>query len=624
MSPKPSAQLWQKARVPLATGVVYLLAACWVCRPLLAHFGQALPFGSTPNPQDTLYFQPADSHQLYWFLWLFLDNFWEGRSLIANPYEFGALQSSNLHSMGLWGFPLQLGFALFSPLGNYRAYNLLVLLSFPLTGLVQYGLLRAFRIRPLWAFLGGFLFAFAAFRKTQMFAGHANGFLFFHLPLTCWLLKRAFEQVSLRGAHLAGMTLLACAFGEWHNFYYSSWFWGAFVLFLFFREGLHRRWREARVQLLLGIVFLWEMSGAAWTLWMRQISIVGTVAEQNRGMGWVRGNSPPWQSLFEPGRIADRDVYYGAQVESALYFSNAALVCVAVALSIIGVIRLVRSQNEATAQSLEVGAGLKGTDLAFFGVTFGVGIWLSLGMTADRVLPLYSLLFKYLPYWDLARVPTRISYLGYFGFSFAVAWIFHAYQAQTSRLPAPARQLAFALCVAAVFTPITEHLILSAPPILSAVPQEKNEATQSLRAAPAGTVLYLPVHAVDSSQHAAWEHYTTLVRKPFVNGYAPNAPVIAQKLVRRLSSTINKGKFPVALQEELYELGVRYVVYDRSLRFLRPPKISKNWHQELVKADVLRELAQDGPVTLYALEPPSQRATSPAPNLSSPTPSPSP
>lgn len=624
MSQNRSAQRWRKVSVPLAAGIFYLLAACWVCRPLLAHFGHSLPFGSTPNPQDALYFQPADSHQLYWFLWLFLDNFWEGRSLIANPYEFGALQSNDLHSMGLWGFPMQLGFALFSPLGTYRAYNLLVLLSFPLTGLVQYGLLRAFRIRPLWAFVGGFLFAFASFRKTQMFAGHANGFLFFHLPLTCWLLKRAFAQVSLRGAHLAGVSLLACAFGEWHNFYYSSWFFGAFVLFLFFREGLYRRWREFRVQLLLGIVFLWEMSGAAWTLWMRQISIVGTVAEQNRGMRWVRGNSPPWQSLFDPGRIANRDVYYGAQVESALYLSNAALACVLLAFLTVGLVHLLQTRSLTPASSTSDETGRGGADLAFFGATFVVGVWLCLGITADRVLPLYSLLFDYLPYWDLARVPSRISYLGYFGFSFVVAWVFHAYQAWISRLPVRGRQLALGLCIAAVILPIAEHLYLSAPPILSAVPDRQNAARKSLEEAPAGTVLYLPLHAVDSSQHAAWEHYTTLVRKPFINGYAPNAPLSAQKLVRRLASTLNKGKFPIALQEELYALGVRYVLYDRSLRFLRPPKTARGWQQKLMKSSALRQLVQDGPVTLYALEPPSIRQNASSQGTPLPPASPSP
>ncbi|MET0386643.1 MAG: hypothetical protein ABW321_11820, partial [Polyangiales bacterium] len=162
-------------------GLVYLGLGLWSMRPLPWQLGNALSYGTTPKVQPVGPVAPSDSHQLLFYNWLFVDNVRSGRSPVANVYEFGPLDPRDLHTLGLWAFPMQLVFWLLLPFGMLTAYNLQLILSFPLTGLAQYGFARRLGAARPAAFLAGLVLAFAVSRKQQMVSGHANGFLYLHL-----------------------------------------------------------------------------------------------------------------------------------------------------------------------------------------------------------------------------------------------------------------------------------------------------------------------------------------------------------------------------------------------------------------------------------------------------------
>ena len=128
---KPAAGL---ALLLLVVGVV-------VSRPLASHRSDSLPLTArAPLDRAVLTGAPGDTLQLYYQLWLVRDGLLGPTPLFRDPYQFRLDGPRwNLPQSFL---PLSLPFTLLAALDPHAGYNLLVLLSFPLSGLAAYAAAR--------------------------------------------------------------------------------------------------------------------------------------------------------------------------------------------------------------------------------------------------------------------------------------------------------------------------------------------------------------------------------------------------------------------------------------------------------------------------------------------------
>jgi len=607
-NPEGALWRWVRRRAGLLLFVAYLVGGLYLSRPVLSEVTSAIPFGTTTKEQDLekLALRPADSSQFLYFNWNFADNLENGRNPFANVYEYGPLNERGLHSMGLWGFPLQLPFAvLYWLFGLAFAYNFILIATFPLTGLLQYWFVRTLDVTRPFAALAGLVYAFALFRRVQMFSGHGNGFLFFHLPLASACMVLAVRRGSWKWGVGAGLAIVSIAFGEWHDFYYSSLFWAPFMAWLLWTSDVVKRWRERGLQAACFTILGFELIGVAYALWLKSTLIAGTAASTNRGLASVKGRSPSPLRLFEQSRYLSADIWAGADVESALYLGNALLITLAIAVVAWAVIR-----RRGGSAAVEVSPFSRRSTLLFFIGATVASTWLALGTTPDRIIPVYELLFDYLPFWKLSRVPTRIMYLAHFGLAVVVALVFQRLLLEARARGGPrVERGVWALFFMGTIS-ISYDIVWSGPQaFLSKLPSGDNAVVRTLSALPdddKSVILYLPIYSADGSQNAAWEIYTTVMKRPFLNGYAPTAPLAAKELLARLK-VMNDGKLPLQLHEELWALGVRHVVVDKKIRFLRSAKAKRRYINDLVKAGVMVEVERADGVIRYALKDPEER-----------------
>ncbi|RJX35230.1 MAG: hypothetical protein C4525_04790 [Desulfarculus sp.] len=219
----------------LLIALVLLALAQAYTWPLSRFLSQAIPysFHAAPTyqtqpgaPPPTLV--PGDHLQFYYWCWLFTDNLTGPSRMFTNPYEFNTFLSPGLR--GVYAlFPFSALYALLRPLGPLTAYNLLVLLSFVLAGLLAYVWARDL-LQDRWAaLLAALCFALLPARTSEVAGGHLYGFVAFMLPLCLWCLGRAW-RASLAGRRAAwlawgagaGGALLVAALLDPHLIYYLA------------------------------------------------------------------------------------------------------------------------------------------------------------------------------------------------------------------------------------------------------------------------------------------------------------------------------------------------------------------------------------------------------------------
>ena len=191
---------WQHAGVLLLYALL-TLAMTW---PLVLHLGTGVL-----GP-------PGDNLEYVWKLWWFKEALWErGVSPLSHPgvfYPFGyplALgETTMVHTV--LGLPLTL------VLGEVAAYNVMMCLSFVLSGYGLFVLLRELDCLPAAAIIGGAIFAFAPYRLAHLGAGHLPLMGTGWVPLTFWALERLLKRASWRYALLAGFFFALLALSSWY------------------------------------------------------------------------------------------------------------------------------------------------------------------------------------------------------------------------------------------------------------------------------------------------------------------------------------------------------------------------------------------------------------------------
>ena len=214
----------------------FSLLGIYASYPLIKYLTVALPYVLLPAQNaELLPLVPGDHLQVYYWFWLLKDNFFGLSHLFTNPYEFNI--AGNPISQGYVQFPYSLLFIPLSVFGNITAHNLLVLLSFPFSGLAMFYLLRCWVSSRSAALVGAVFFSLAPARQAQLFSGHINAQVYFLLPLFLLLFEKGFRQARPGLIVLAGICLLSLGPVEPHLVYYFSLFLAVYLPARFLGEA---------------------------------------------------------------------------------------------------------------------------------------------------------------------------------------------------------------------------------------------------------------------------------------------------------------------------------------------------------------------------------------------------
>ena len=309
---------------------------------------------------------PAGDHlQSVYRLWLVGHQLANGAAPWEDPYSFQPLAEPQTVLAG-WPFGLvywPLG-ALFGPV---VAWNLLLLGTIVVAGLLTYLWLRALELGPWAAAIGGLAFAVAPYRLDQSASGHLLGWAAVFLPLALLGIERARVASTPRRAHgwgaLTAAALASIALsGQLHLAL------GAVPFVLAYALVRRRR-----------IPLVWTVAGsvaaAAVGLLVRYTLIAGSAEDQGRSLADVRRFQAEWADLFNrwhrPG--SEEFVYFGWLTP---------------VLAVVGLVVLWRGRR-------------------WLAVLLGLGAIVPILLALGTNLPTYSVLWHALPPLRFPRVPER-------------------------------------------------------------------------------------------------------------------------------------------------------------------------------------------------------------------------
>ena len=309
---------------------------------------------------------PAGDHlQSVYRLWLVGHQLANGAAPWEDPYSFQPLAEPQTVLAG-WPFGLvywPLG-ALFGPV---VAWNLLLLGTIVVAGLLTYLWLRALDLGPWAAAIGGLAFAVAPYRLDQSASGHLLGWAAVFLPLALLGIERARVASTPRRAHgwgaLTAAALASIALsGQLHLAL------GAVPFVLAYALVRRRR-----------IPLFWTVAGsvaaAAVGLLVRYTLIAGSAEDQGRSLADVRRFQAEWADLFNrwhrPG--SEEFVYFGWLTP---------------VLAVVGLVVLWRGRR-------------------WLAVLLGLGAIVPILLALGTNLPTYSVLWHALPPLRFPRVPER-------------------------------------------------------------------------------------------------------------------------------------------------------------------------------------------------------------------------
>ena len=505
---------WLVAALALVAGLV-------VARPLPWELTRGLPVGARqPVDVAVLSRQPSDTLQLYYQMWLVRDGLLGPTPLFTDPYQFRI--NGPRRNLAQTFLPLSLPFTLLSVFGPHAAYNLLVLLSFPATGLAAYGLARQLTGAPVAALVVGVGFPLLPARLDPLFGGQPAGFAVALVPAALWGVDVALTRGRVRGGVGGGLAVLALAMLEPQYTYLTVGLAAGHVA----TRGLGRTGRRTWAPLAAFGLLL--AASVGWVFMLRQAFVLGSIADVARGIGEVR--------LFSPGPIAlARPATYGGSVLAVL--------------TLLGVMAGRRAGN----------GGLR----VLYGAVFASGLVLIVGPTLSW-FRLYEALHRWLPLFAMIRNPRKFELLVAVGGLVLAAF---GARAVLDRLAAASARRR--LIVAGALT----GLVLVATPPWHGIAVARfgdSPVYEALRQG-ATRVLYLPIWPGDNAHSSVYLYAITRTRVPTLNGYSPFVPRHYLQDVFQPLEALNAGDLGPVEASALHQLGVSHVVVDRSVF---PPQVS--------------------------------------------------
>lgn len=196
--------------------------------------------------------------------------------------------------------------------------------------------------------------------------------------------------------------------------------------------------------------------------------------------------------------------------------------------------------------------------LLLYGAGFLLALTLSLGPSLDPVLPLYRLLYTYLPYFNYPRSPARLMVVTFTALAVLAGLALRRLPAGSrwARAAVPAIALGTALEYAP-FQPVGITRLDPANPLYGTVGREVGD----------GRFLAIPLFPGDSHQSSVYQFYVTTTRAKMVNGYNP---LVSRSYVEGIFDrlvNLNLGEIRPREYELLKALRVRFLVVHEELFF---------------------------------------------------------
>lgn len=205
--------LREHALVMLAFLAISVLAT-W---PLAAHLS------------DGVLGPPGDNYEYLYKIWWFTTALGQGASPLTNPNVFyPAGYDVSLSETTLANMALALPFA--ALWGEVVAYNVVVLLTFALSGWAAYVLVRSLTGSRAGAAVAGLIFAFSPFRMAHLGAGHLPLLGTQWIPLAFLFVERAIRSRRAQDGALAGLFYGLTALSSWYYAYMIGLFLALFAL----------------------------------------------------------------------------------------------------------------------------------------------------------------------------------------------------------------------------------------------------------------------------------------------------------------------------------------------------------------------------------------------------------
>ena len=205
----------------------------------------------------------------------------------------------------------------------------------------------------------------------------------------------------------------------------------------------------------------------------------------------------------------------------------------------------------------------------FFSVVLVTSYAIAFGPHFDPVLPVYRLLYNYVPFFKYPRDPARIIFL-----SFLCWGVITAFGLERLCQVLPDRPLkkwirplaALGLSAFVIFWDFRPH-----PRIGLSLLDEENPIYRTVGRMPKNRVLLLglPLFPGDSHQSSLYEYYITLSRARMVNGYSP---VVARRYVEKVFwplLDLNVGEITPQQYDLLQKLRVTHLVHHQELYFYK-------------------------------------------------------
>ena len=394
----------------LLTGVIYT----W---PLVSFFTDGLPTTRiAPDGHQIAGLVQGDYLQMYYQLWLMHDAVLsQNAPLFSNIYEFAV--TSFPKDLMLYYFPVSAPFLIAGIFcSSIISYNVLILSSFVITGIVSFLLILLYVERWPAALAGSLVYTLAPYRLASLIAGNPNGFTFFLLPLMVLFLERMMRKRNALEALWAGICLLSMGVADPHMIYYVFLFFPVFFIWRrVFDTALSGRGRIKAVfkrgfsDLLLLIPFIvFACITVGYLMYMKSIILDTTTVEGGRTLQEVRLYSPLLADLFRRTNPNSSTIVYPGFA--------------AVLLAVFGIwSAFTRNRKQWAA-------------ICFFGVMFIVATWLSFGPNI-AFPPLYKICYKLIPHFNYIRQTSKIMLFSVFGLS-VLTWLrrFVAYLRKTHEM----------------------------------------------------------------------------------------------------------------------------------------------------------------------------------------------
>ena len=549
------------------------------------HFGQGIPYtayGADDGlPRNNVH---GDHLQLHYRFWLFGETVAGRAEPFQDPYEF-SLGDGKARKVAVYFLPYPLVFHLFNPLGPGAGYNAVLLLSYLLSGLFMFLLVRHYTGDTAASLLGGAVFAASHYRTLSVLSGHPAGLSAFLLPLFILCIEKVMKEKSVPWSLAGGLVFALMTDNDLHVLYLTA----LISPFIVVKNLLAADWkripRTVAEILPAATPFLVIAVGILAFRFFLFPMIQSEGHSITRPLSEIYRYSPDLGKMFvRHNPIQTKNVYLGPALIFPFLFVLA------------GLFRFPRSSEERRSFGLTL----------FYGGLFLLAYMLAFGPRFPVGKP-YLFLYHHLPKFGLIRQTSKFMLVA----TFALAVVTGVGFSILRRILPAARGLAL---LAAAFLLVLADLLPfpGSGAGISLLPGRVEAYDRAFANGESFRSVHVPIWPGESAWSSHYQYYSTLYRSEMINGYNPVPPKGYFENVFLPLKSLNAGQPGERQIEKLRAFNVEYLIlHEESF----PPKVSLFPSQmtlENLKASPFLEMVSSvPPVSVFRILEEEQAAAAP-------------